>query len=402
MELKRIFKPSTPTNDPDLFRGRGEQIGRSLRTIDEPGRHGVIFGERGVGKTSLAYVVRQLSALQRDGVAFGVRLQCASNESFEDIWRRLPYRLEEELESKDWLSERQVQEIVGSVSEAFIGSNTSPDDVARALRKATSLAPAVIIVDEFDRISGGDVATDFSDLIKAISDEDLACTLLLVGVADSLEQLIEGHHSVERALQQILMPRMTNAELESIVSRGFEAFERRTSARIDIDKKATRAVVNLSQGFPYYTHLLAGALGEQAIISGSMRVSFKDVFSALLTATEEASHTIKQTYADATGSTRKDATFSQTLLACAMADLDDVGFFAPGDVAAPLSTIARQPRNTSNFITHLKRFSSDKRGILETRGDGRRTRYRFRDPLMKPFVLMKGIRDGVIDIPQDG
>ena len=45
-----------------------------------------------------------------------------------------------------------------------------------------------------------------------------------------------------------------------------------------------------------------------------------------------------------------------------------------------------------NFAQHLSEFADAKRGkILTKTGDKRRYRYRFSDPLMQPFVIMKGI-----------
>ena len=48
---------------------------------------------------------------------------------------------------------------------------------------------------------------------------------------------------------------------------------------------------------------------------------------------------------------------------------------------------------------HLRRFSAPEVAVFETTGEGRRTRYRFRDPLMRPFVVIKGVRDGALALP---
>ena len=65
----------------------------------------------------------------------------------------------------------------------------------------------------------------------------------------------------------------------------------------------------------------------------------------------------------------------------------------------PLTDLSGRPRSTSSFLNHLKRFADRPLYILDTRGEGRKTRYRFRDPLMKPFVMMKGLNDGVLKFP---
>lgn len=128
-------------------------------------------------------------------------------------------------------------------------------------------------------------------------------------------------------------------------------------------------------------------------------VTLETVYEALFTALDEATQSIKVSYTDAVTSSKPDATFAQTLLACAQAPFDELGYFAPADIGEPLSTILGRPRATPDYLTHLKRFAGPPSYVLDTRGDGRKARYRFHNPLMKPFVLMKGIRDGMMPLP---
>ncbi|MEQ9151060.1 MAG: hypothetical protein RLO06_06170, partial [Parvibaculum sp.] len=50
----RIFRPSQPVKERELLYGRDRQVERTLESLDTPGRSVFMFGERGVGKTSLA------------------------------------------------------------------------------------------------------------------------------------------------------------------------------------------------------------------------------------------------------------------------------------------------------------------------------------------------------------
>lgn len=50
-----------------------------------------------------------------------------------------------------------------------------------------------------------------------------------------------------------------------------------------------------------------------------------------------------------------------------------------------------------SFARHLKEFCGEERGkILERRGETRKFRYRFRDPLMKPYVTLQGVSSGIL------
>ncbi len=125
--------------------------------------------------------------------------------------------------------------------------------------------PAVCIFDEFDRMPRSE-ARIFSDLIKSLSDNAVSSTVVLVGVAETVTDLVEEHASIERALVQVQMPRMENAELQEILEKAAEQLE------VTFSDKATRAIVGLSQGLPHYTHLLGRESVRKAARQGHLSV----------------------------------------------------------------------------------------------------------------------------------
>ncbi|MCA1846498.1 MAG: ATP-binding protein, partial [Actinobacteria bacterium] len=103
-------------------------------------------------------------------------------------------------------------------------------------------------------------------------------------------------------------------------------------------------------------------------------------------------------YHTATRSPRKDTLFGRVLLACALAETDKLGFFSARNVRPPLSKIMGKPIDIPAFARHLNEFAEEKRGrILEKVGDQRRFLFRFRNPLMQPFVVLQGMASGVLD-----
>ena len=59
--IHEAFSPSAPIDKQrSLFAGRTRQIDRLLGAIFQRGQHAIIFGERGVGKTSLANLLYDL------------------------------------------------------------------------------------------------------------------------------------------------------------------------------------------------------------------------------------------------------------------------------------------------------------------------------------------------------
>ena len=61
----QVFTPGAPISEAELFSGRIDQVNKIIDTISQRGYHAVLYGERGVGKTSLSNVL--LSFLHKTG-----------------------------------------------------------------------------------------------------------------------------------------------------------------------------------------------------------------------------------------------------------------------------------------------------------------------------------------------
>ena len=120
------------------------------------------------------------------------------------------------------------------------------------------MASLIVIFDEFDRIKSTEVITAMADTIKALSDNSVNATILLIGVADSVNELVREHQSIERALVQIPMPRMSDDEIRTIIDKGLARLT------MGIDDAAREDLVLFSQGVPYIAHLLclSGCAGD--------------------------------------------------------------------------------------------------------------------------------------------
>ncbi len=392
--LRSIFRPAAPTYDANLFRGRQREIAKVLDATTQDGRHAIVYGERGVGKTSLSYIVKEI--FEGAGTALAVRLQCSQGDDFSSVWRSFAQEVRSSHRKLDPAAQRSTERAVHRIEAAFEFTDTSgvtPQAVVAALREIAATLPLMVIIDEFDRLQGGERTVPFSDLIKQLSDGLVPATLVLVGVADDITQLLEGHQSLSRNLLQVAMPRMSVGELADIVIGGYSAFSELTGQTLSCDRDTANAIARISDGFPYYTHLLAGAAGALAIQTNAHEVTRKTVLAALVHAMDDTDHVIRATYTAATTG-RSDAKLVPSLLACALAGADDLGLFSSTDVARALSAVVGAPRNPGHVNGHLRRFASEGIEILEERRLGeRRIRYRFRDPMMKPFVVIKGIED---------
>jgi len=277
----------------------------------------------------------------------------------------------------------------------LLASEVTPHAVQGALKQASRQRPVAIVFDEFDRFQDADGRVLFADTIKALSDRVVSSTLVLVGVADSVGELIREHRSVERALVQIQMPRMSASELAEIATNGV------TAARMTITRAAVARITALSQGLPHYTHLLTQLAAQAALAERRADIGVRDVDAAVTRAIDRAQQSIVEAYREAvTG--RPGTIYPQVLLACALAEEDEFGFFVSSDVREPLSKILHKPSRTSAFARHLEELSSESRGAVLQRssGGGGAARYRFVNPLLQPYVAMRGISEGVVRVSE--
>lgn len=396
--LKKIFRPSSPTDDQKLFRGRLPQLKSVMSGLAEVGQHILIYGERGVGKTSLGYMAKNLFDSGVDTYRLSVRVQCADGETFTQVWQDFYKRLVLAIEDKGKVFKTYMAVALDAADEIINYPDSdalTATDVHRALTVLSDRCEMLIFIDEFDRLGGWDETTPFGDLIKALSDERTPTTLVIVGVADSIDGLIKSHASTPRSLRQILMPRMSEDELASIVTEGYAAFSEQ-AFELTCDPRAARTIARVAQGFPYYAHLLAGAAGTEALHRSKTHISVPDVFGSMILAIEDADHTIRSAYVGCT-TAKAGANVELTLTACALSVTDELGFFRSNDVADALTELVGEPKRSGHVNSHLKKFSDQPYWVLERKEISERIiRYRFIDPLMRPFVLIKGYQLGII------
>jgi Cdc6-like AAA superfamily ATPase len=384
--VSQAFSPSAPINKSRLFAGRIDQVSEVINAVMQRGQHVIIYGERGVGKTSLANVLSDFLTKVGFRGLDSVIVNCDGTTTFSSLWQKICREM--------FIVNRTVKPGFSDETndtqmslDSALPQEVTPDDVRYLFQRVS--APT-IIVDEMDRIRSRDTTTLLADTVKTLSDHSIDTTLILVGVADSVDGLIAEHRSIERALVQIRMPRMSKDELFEIIDKGLE------EVGMAIEDGARQQIADLSQGLPHFTHLLGLHSAQHAIRDERKHVAVEDVRAAIGLAVAKAQQSIVSAYHSATASPRKNL-YPQVLLASALAEKDELGYFSAADVRGPMSDIMGVAYDIPAFARHLNDFCEDKRGpILQKMGHERRFRYRFINPLMEPFVTMKGLASGLI------
>ena len=384
--LAHAFRPAAPIDRRALFSGRTAQIGDLFAVVAQPGQHAVVYGERGVGKTSLVTVAAEMLAA---GDVLVARTTCDRSDDFGSVWWKALDEINLTVTRPGVGFTGAPRESPGPAS-GMLGGDATPYAVKRSLQRMTGERRVAIVIDEFDRLASSDARLLFADTIKMLSDQLVGATVVLVGVADDIDQLIAEHQSIERALVQIHMPRMSGEELGEIVSGGIER------ARMTIDRDAVETIARLAQGLPHYAHLLGQLAARIALDSLRTRVQLRDVQDAVAEAIDKAQQSILDAYRRAAVGSRATL-YPQVVLACALASSDEYGFFAPRDVREPLGAIAGKTYDTRAFARHLEELAGPGHGnLLQKRSESGGARYRFVNPLLQPYVLMRGLAEGAV------
>jgi Cdc6-like AAA superfamily ATPase len=378
-EISALFD-GAPVDEEDLFAGRLKEVRKIVEAVIARSKHVVLFGEKGVGKTSLTNVFwKRYSQMLRSFII--ARVQAGPHDTFSSLWGRAM----EELHAVG----------VDSGKAQYVNFNIdhevwTPSNVRRELQKCGPNALPIIIVDEYSEVVDEDCKKLTANLIKEFYDFSISTTAILVGVAQNISDLLADHASIDRALIEVPLSRMSESELKEIIQK------RASRTVMTFSADATWTIVVLSRGLPYFTQTLSKFAALHAIDNRRLEVTNEDVEASMTRFIEDTQKAFQEAYGNATRSNQSNF-FEHSLLACALARTDGEGFFTANDVVEPYSAIMNEKKRIAHFEKHLRRFSSDEGGnVLHKRGGDRQQQFRFKDPMMQPYVIIRGIQNKLI------
>lgn len=269
-KLRNAYTPSQPVADRRQFAGRDEILKTIIRSIEDQRLHVVLYGERGIGKTSLLHVLTQAAVEARYIVVY---TSCGANSNFDETFRAAAADIP--LLFHSGFSPTAVESEQGaSLADLLPNEPLSPRKFGDLCAKLTGTR-VLIILDEFDRSESGSFRRDVAELIKNLSDRLGRVQLVLAGVAADLTELVEHIPSIRRNIFALRVPKMTEQEVLQIVANG----ERETDLKFD--SKATAFVVEVARGSPYIANLICHHAGHAALDAGRSTVSPTDVTIAV-------------------------------------------------------------------------------------------------------------------------
>jgi hypothetical protein len=293
--------------DPARFVGRTELIRDCTSAINSPTGLISVFGKRGVGKSSLLRQIQQIalgdySLAKRAGMShlipanprryLTVYYSCDSMiQSGRDLLSRLCNDHDEEdsllrlvpNDGKEITEFSRAKEVSGGADLKVVnwgakGIGTSkyakvvPDEIVQTFRnfvgsvvvnqvqKRMKRDGLLILLDEFGVISDKD---GLGSLIKSLTTPEVK--FAVCGIGRDLTDLVQDHASVERLIEQGVLPvkPMPQSESEAIVGRAAELFQ----GAIRFEPGVATRIASIAQGYPYFVQLIGKQCVEKSTVS---------------------------------------------------------------------------------------------------------------------------------------
>jgi archaellum biogenesis ATPase FlaH len=276
IRLRNAFTPSHPVIDPSMFAGRTATLESMIRAVEDQRSHLIIYGERGVGKTSLLHM---LARAAREARYIVVYFSCGASSDFSETFRfaaaDIPIIYHSGVSPISTTSDAG-----SSLLDLLQPGKLSPRQFADASAKLVGTR-VLVILDEFDRAESVEFRRDVAELIKTLSDLSARLQLVIGGVAADLVDLMQHLPSIRRSISSLRIAAMSDEEVRTLVANG----ER--SSGLTFEPEAVEIVVSAARGSPYLTSLLCHTGGLRALGDGKLIVSANHISDALDEATED-------------------------------------------------------------------------------------------------------------------
>jgi DNA polymerase III delta prime subunit len=321
--VREAFTPHKPISDVSFLYGREQEIRRLLEYINTPGQHALLYGERGVGKSSLANVSAVLywafslaqskkpitlkSLLSREKIFLK---RCDSSDRFETIVLKPLTAVGADIVPTGITRQRKFGGTGRLKAPGLEAGADASREVIETFKKDVSLSPAVVadalselegllLIDELDAIKDPQDKRKLAELIKHLSDSGSPLKVLLVGIAETGTQLTAAHPSVHRCLKETRVPRMSDDELRKIIEGGA------AKVKLAFEQDVIDSIVRISSGYPHFTHLLCLKCAEDAIATSRRMIRRRQLEDSMRRAVDDAEGTLKSSYHDAIRSNTK-------------------------------------------------------------------------------------------------
>lgn len=276
LRLRLAYTPSQPVIERSMFAGRNQVLAGVIRALEDERLHTIVYGERGIGKTSLMHMIAQSAREARYLVSY---ISCGAASNFDEFFRAVAGDIPLLFHSGYGPSTPEAERgdtLAQLLPIAQISVRQASDLLAKVVGTRV-----LVVLDEFDRVESAEFRQSIAEVVKNLSDRSARVQLLIAGVAANLTELLEHVPSVQRSIFAFQVPRMTEAEVRQLVKIGEDKSD------LQFEEEARRFIVAAANGLPYLASLLSHHAGMEAIEKSRLDVASADVGAAIAKALVE-------------------------------------------------------------------------------------------------------------------
>jgi hypothetical protein len=368
--LRDAIGASQPVIDREHFAGRHDILRQLISAVEQQRLHVVIYGERGIGKTSLLHVFADTAREARYTVLYG---SCGSDTSFAGLFRAFAARIPRIYHRS--VAPNSPEAELRDNFDVMLPQGFGPRELADVLADVAGTR-VILILDEYDRVVDANFRRDVAELIKNLSDRAARVQLVLAGVAQNLDEILGYAPSVRRNIVGLPMRPMTPSEVNDMIGIAEKA------AELEYAEAATQLITIMAGGSPYLVRLLAHHAGIAAIDTRSALVTEAHATTAVERVLTEWNASLPRRVQNSLSREEARAQWPM-LIAAARAGGAGDGLFTADEVATELGD--SQP--TVMIERELRKFVGTN-DLLEAETRDGETRFRFRYPSIAALLLM--------------
>lgn len=399
-KLSEVVYPSRPIRSVQHLMGRSHEMDIIDRALYQPGRHIFIFGDRGVGKSSLAataayqYQSADAAPIFVSGsvddtfktIIANIANQALGRSRTENIKRNESASLE--WRGLKWGSGVEISTLDIATQIQSVG------DALELLKQVASIhsEKPIVVLDEFDTIKEQSERNKFAALLKQLGDQSINLKFIFTGIGHSLDDLLGAHQSAFRQLETVELPRLGWEARREIVINAADAFG--LSVNSDINWR----IAIVSDGFPYYVHLITEKMLWEVFIEDEVTTELNSdhYYLGLRAAIQSINAELKRPYDQAVS--HRDQQYENVVWSTADGDelyrpLKDM--YGAYKVLMQKRGLVDQTLLQTKFSEHVRKLKDKSYGEMLKQVDNRPGWYTYSEKMLRGYVRMQAEANGI-------
>jgi len=405
---EKVFRPGKlPIEPGNVYASRGEAERKFKKTIRR-GLIPLVYGEYGVGKTSMVRKVIR----DNYGDENLVNIASASGKSISDIFSHCLEAIGYEVETKITSSARgsQSKEEGGSaqagitwLKATLFSKKKSSEESGKTVEKeivVTSPTDSkiievceknniILVIDELHQASH-DFIDNLTSFIKSYGNSNCdKFKIILLGTSSDSSRLVQKDPGIDRLIEDHHLKSMDIGEIETLIKEGMGSLQLKT------ENDAEQKLKNVCVGSPNILQYLCLEASDEAFYREDKTLKISDIDNAIDTYVNSKAPRLYTYYKKAIESTGKKKYRKQILMALSSIEEE---YATMSQICEKVSeNIGSKVRSTdlSGPLKKLKEssFGPILRDVEKPDGSGRVHNYTtFIDPAMKAFIRMQALR----------